>query len=260
MNANSLCRKWLLVCSFLLCSMAISTAQVGIGTTSPDASAALDISSPNSDSGVLFPRLTTAQRDAIASPASGLLIYNTDDNALQYNFGTPGSADWVSIKSDNSVPRSVKYSYATFGGNPDLNGSTSGTVALLFTSLEWNDDTTLYQKTANGFLTVTEAGRYRIVVNIDMEDVNGSSNLIALSARIRVNSVPTGVWSSTGLFVNEGSGSGAAENQYSSINFEDTLELSAGDSISVIVVRDAETGTVNFSGSGFSNIFIEKIE
>ena len=47
---------------------------VGIGTKTPDASAILDITSANK--GVLFSRLSTAQRGAITSPASGLLIYS----------------------------------------------------------------------------------------------------------------------------------------------------------------------------------------
>lgn len=59
---------------------------IGIGTSTPHASAILDIDF--TDKGVLFPRLTTAQRDGISSPAAGLLIYNTDDNVLQIYTGS----------------------------------------------------------------------------------------------------------------------------------------------------------------------------
>ena len=59
-----------------------SETHVGIGTTAPDASAILDIVS--TDLGVLFPRMDTTARDAIASPAEGLLIYNTQDEEFQY--------------------------------------------------------------------------------------------------------------------------------------------------------------------------------
>ena len=67
------------------------SAQVGIGTTSPDASAALDVSS--NSMGMLPPRMTTTQRDAISSPAAGLMIYCTSVNDLQYYNGT----NWISI-------------------------------------------------------------------------------------------------------------------------------------------------------------------
>jgi hypothetical protein len=49
---------------------------VGIGTQSPDNSAVLDIQS--ADKGLLIPRLSTEQRNAINSPATGLMIYQTD--------------------------------------------------------------------------------------------------------------------------------------------------------------------------------------
>ena len=51
--------------------------QVGIGTSTPDPSAALEVSSTSK--GVLFPTMTKAQRDAIASPVAGLMIYQTDN-------------------------------------------------------------------------------------------------------------------------------------------------------------------------------------
>lgn len=53
------------------------TGNVGIGTSSPSSSALLDISSTTK--GFLPPRLRTSERDAIASPANGLMIYNTEN-------------------------------------------------------------------------------------------------------------------------------------------------------------------------------------
>jgi hypothetical protein len=49
---------------------------VGIGTTTPDASALLDLTSTSR--GLLVPRMTEAQKNAIATPATGLLIYETN--------------------------------------------------------------------------------------------------------------------------------------------------------------------------------------
>ena len=57
-------------------------AQVGIGTVTPNASSVLDITSTTQ--GMLTPRMTTAQRVAIASPVDGLMVYDTDLKAFHY--------------------------------------------------------------------------------------------------------------------------------------------------------------------------------
>jgi len=63
-------------------------AQVGIGTTMPDGSAALDITA--TDKGFLIPRMTTVQKDAIVTPAAGLQVYDTDTKSVWTYNGT----DW----------------------------------------------------------------------------------------------------------------------------------------------------------------------
>jgi len=68
-------------------------SQVGIGTATPAASAKLDVTSTTQ--GLLPPRMTTAQRDAIVSPATGLVIFNTSTNSLE----TKNSSGWVSLSS-----------------------------------------------------------------------------------------------------------------------------------------------------------------
>ncbi|GGE26709.1 SUEL-type lectin domain-containing protein [Psychroflexus planctonicus] len=58
-----------------------SYAQIGIGTTSPDDSAILELQSSNS--GFLPPRLTNEQRDLLTTPANGLMIYNYSSQCVQ---------------------------------------------------------------------------------------------------------------------------------------------------------------------------------
>ena len=55
---------------------ATTQAQVGVGTTTPDASAALDITSTTK--GLLIPRMTNSERNFIVSPASGLVLWCSD--------------------------------------------------------------------------------------------------------------------------------------------------------------------------------------
>ena len=60
-------------------------ANLGIGTTSPNASAITEMNSTTQ--GFLPPRMTTVQRNAIASPAVGLAIFNTTTNCLNFYIG-----------------------------------------------------------------------------------------------------------------------------------------------------------------------------
>ncbi|WP_274475841.1 cell wall anchor protein [Mangrovimonas aestuarii] len=66
-------------------------SQVGIGTTSPDPSSILDLTSTNQ--GMLTPRMTTTQRTNISNPAEGLLVFDTDENAFYYNDGD----NWIQL-------------------------------------------------------------------------------------------------------------------------------------------------------------------
>lgn len=71
--------KFLTVLIFVIGLSPTVSAQVGIGTSSPDASAALDISS--SEKGLLIPRMSTAQRTAISNPANSLMVFDTETNS-----------------------------------------------------------------------------------------------------------------------------------------------------------------------------------
>ena len=85
-------KRLLLTYLFLLFSSVIYS-QVGINTNSPDPSSALDIQSTNG--GILIPRLTQDQRDAIAYPATGLLIFQTNESAGFYFYN---GEQWTRIE------------------------------------------------------------------------------------------------------------------------------------------------------------------
>ncbi len=68
-----------------------SAGNVGIGTSTPNAAAKLDVSS--TVSGFLPPRMTTAERDAISSPPNGLMLYNSTTDKLQVR----AAGSWVDL-------------------------------------------------------------------------------------------------------------------------------------------------------------------
>ncbi|MBN4065708.1 hypothetical protein JYT51_00070 [Candidatus Amoebophilus asiaticus] len=68
---------------------------VGIGTTTPDSSALLELSA--TDKGMLVPRVTALQRSAIVNPANGLLVFDTD--SASFWFYNASSVQWEKIGS-----------------------------------------------------------------------------------------------------------------------------------------------------------------
>ena len=86
-------------------------AQVGIGTTSPDDSSILDITS--TEKGVLIPRMTALERLSIATPiADGLMVYQTDDiKGFYYYDSSVSSWDRVLKQSKDAVPTGAIFTF-----------------------------------------------------------------------------------------------------------------------------------------------------
>src|SRR5688500_17790376 len=84
----------------LLVSMSLLSQGIGIGTTTPDISAALDVTATNK--GLLIPRMNTNGILAIPTPARGLLVYDSLINQLMVNTGTPNTPVWQPVASSNS--------------------------------------------------------------------------------------------------------------------------------------------------------------
>lgn len=88
---------------FLVLLSTLGYSQIGIGTVTPDATSILHVESTTQ--GLLTPRMTTAQRTAIATPANGLMVYDTSLASFYY-YDTPTLA-WVKI--NNGKEGRLKY-------------------------------------------------------------------------------------------------------------------------------------------------------
>ncbi len=114
-------KKLIIFFSFLF-SQHVFAQNVAINTdgSAADASAMLDVKSATK--GLLLPRLTQGQRLAIANPANGLMVYQTDGQAgFYYNFGVPSNPSWIPVGASNN-------SWTIFG-NSLLNTGTFGTTS-----------------------------------------------------------------------------------------------------------------------------------
>src|ERR1700712_4379664 len=74
---------------------------IGIGNNNPDVSAALDIT--NTSKGLLIPRMSTAAINVIASPAKGLLVYDSSTNQLMANAGSTVAPHWLAVASNGNA-------------------------------------------------------------------------------------------------------------------------------------------------------------
>ena len=111
--------KKLLTLLFLILLSNFLTAQISINDTGnpPDSSAILDIQS--SERGLLIPRMTTLEMVQIASPATGLLVFNSDSVDIYVFDGTY----WMNIRRDAGpidpngfyCPGTVEYGGQTYG-------------------------------------------------------------------------------------------------------------------------------------------------
>jgi hypothetical protein len=105
-------------------------AQTGIGTTTPDASAKLDISSTTK--GLLAPRMTAAQKTAISLPATGLLVYQTDaPTGFYVNTGTSASPVWLRISNDwTKSGNDISYTSGNVSTTGNLTGGNASTSTI----------------------------------------------------------------------------------------------------------------------------------
>jgi hypothetical protein len=95
-------------------------AQTGIGTTTPHASAKLDVFSTTK--GFLPPRMTATERDGIPSPAAGLMVYQTDGTSGLYYYN---GAAWIYIINSTTNVVSV-----VNGGTGTTTATGTGSVVL----------------------------------------------------------------------------------------------------------------------------------
>lgn len=117
MKASQYCLQFL-VGIFALFSIPVNAQQnVGIGTTTPNAKSVLELVSPGNNQGFLMPRLTTAQRTAMALTAAenGLTVY---DNTLnQFFYWNGATSTWNAFGSTLSGGAANKLAFWTGAGS-----------------------------------------------------------------------------------------------------------------------------------------------
>lgn len=140
-------RNTILLCLFSLmihCTARSQSVAINTDGSQPDNSALLDLKSDSK--GLLLPRMTMQQRISIPSPATGLLVYQTEaPEGFYYNKGTAAVPDWVLLNT--TAPSSGIFN----------SGFKAGTAAYPSSTLAFISDPVIITITAGQKVFVTSS-------------------------------------------------------------------------------------------------------
>jgi hypothetical protein len=142
------------------------SAQTGIGTTTPDASAKLDVSANNK--GFLPPRVTLTSgtdNSTIPNPATGLLVYNTGNNPnLVAGYYYWNGANWATIA--NATGSGVSASFMRGSRTTSQTSGIANNGLVVFTQVEQVAGQDISLNTTTGQITLAAGRTYHLQAQV----------------------------------------------------------------------------------------------
>lgn len=195
---------FILICIFV---SSIASAQVAVKEdgSDPHSSAVLDVQSTSK--GILIPRMTTTQRDAISSPVDGLTIINTTDSCEQIYWDSNWYSSWcfncqptiTSQPNDSTIcyQDNATFSVSANGSNLSYQWEVSTDAGTTFTKLT---ATSVYSGVTTTTLSLTSPAtsydgyQYRCVVSGDCTP-NATSDVVTLTVtpHVAITSEPVSI-------------------------------------------------------------------
>lgn len=175
--------RFYLLCLSTMLGSTVLAQNIAINETGaqPDTSAMLDIASTNK--GLLPPRMTTTQMNAIPLPARGLLVYNTTTTSFYVNNGTPSSPNWVPLATGT-------------GGISTLN-SLTGATQTFATGTSGNNFAISSSGTTHTFNLPDASASARGLITTGTQTIAGaktfSGAFVASNASVTLSALGTGV-------------------------------------------------------------------
>ncbi|NNL02767.1 MAG: collagen-like protein, partial [Eudoraea sp.] len=165
--------------------------------------------------------------------------------------------DILAVDASGVLQKSkINYGGRWTNSNTTTDLNVNNTQAPIFGTEDYKDDgNNLYQVSGNT-LIVKVTGRYDIRANLSLIGINSTSNTEVrtnVNARIAVNGTAVGAIGASG-YIRFNSG-----HDHASVHVNEILQLNANDVITILTYREANTGTVRFSGSGESSFVINKL-
>jgi hypothetical protein len=175
--------KTLLLAIAVIFTTTVTNAQtnLGVGTASPDASAKLDVTSTNQ--GILVPRMTTAARTSIATPAKGLMVYDSTIKAFYYHDGTA----WVAVGGAGAGASLQLLATKTTGSQilANANGTNTGDL-VTFNNVVTTPTSGSYTTSTNAY-TASVAGLYYIQAASRCDDNASALNTLSQFLYVDIN-------------------------------------------------------------------------
>lgn len=208
--------------------MITRNGNVGIGTSTPNTSSILDITS--TDKGFLIPRMTTAQKETITSPTVGLMVYDTDTNTVETYDSFWG---WIPVANRNEWMRKWGMEYwndfglnnsftdgvlTTFSINGGGHGNTTNPTPLssqpyiglqgLRTGLNSNGSARLTSDVNIGRYMFNNNGRFEFETRIYIRTLSNSTDRYNIIAGLSSNNNSTTTFGCVFVYDEGGVGTG----------------------------------------------------
>jgi len=221
----------------IFCSLFSYSQNVGVGTNTPHASAALEVK--DSAKGILIPRMTMTQRNAIQNPAEGLMVYQTDSTKGIWLFT---SLQWKLLNHRSTLQKCTVIQSNTpcpFGGSKvecgiDLNEN------QILDSIEINNNSTVYickDDLINGGSNFTSISKY---------DINGTYTWNKPAGVSKVIVECWGAGASGRYYLSHDAGSGGGYGK-------SIIDVSAISSVTIKVGKGGIPTLNNFGAGGSSS-------
>ncbi len=158
--------KQLGILFYFLCTVFIAKSQTGIGTTTPDASAKLEVAATNK--GFLPPRVTltsVTDNTTIPNPATGLLVYNNGNNAgLVAGYYYWNGTSWATIATASGSGVSASILRGSRSSAQTTGIAAGGTV--VFTQVDNVAGQEMSLNTTSGQITLAAGRTYRLLAQV----------------------------------------------------------------------------------------------
>ena len=225
------------------------SAQVGIGTTTPNTNAVLELKSPANNQGFLVPRLTTAQRTVISlsSEENGMMVYDSDEDRFYYW----QDAQWLPIRSGNDFQAGAGITIAenTISAIPDADGDAGNEIQDL--QLIGNTLSITNNASATAIDLALYAG-----TNTDNQTLtfSATTGVLAITGgnTVTVNATGSAGGLLSGTYPNPGLAANAGNSLLTVLNNTNTTSVLQAGRLHGSVVLDTESPNAGVIGGNFS--------